>query len=125
MGPQGHRRNYASFVYMLIAPALVTFAVGLLAPNRSGPGPVNLTKHFSRIGALFSKVLAGYTFVMWFDGPLFAGQAPFGIVGLFHPLIIAAFLVPSFTMSVRANTIAASVVIASMLAVMTARYSGA
>jgi hypothetical protein len=45
---------------------------------------------------------------MWFDGPLFAGQAPFGAVGLLHPPIIAALLV-----------------IASMLTVMVARYSGA
>ena len=117
--------NYASFVYMLLAPTLVTFAVGLLAPSRTGTGPINLERHFSKIRGLFSKVLVGYTLVMWFDGPLFAGQAPFGIVGLAHPPIIAAFLVPSFTNGVRANLLAASVVIVAMLAVMTARYSGA
>ena len=117
--------NYASFVYMLVAPTLVTFAVGLLAPGRTATGPINLERHFSRIRKLFSKTLVCYTLVMWFDGPLFAGQAPFGIVGLVHPLIIAAFLVPSFTNDARTNSLAASVVIVAMLAVMTARYFGA
>ena len=116
--------SYASFVYMLVAPTLVTFAVGLLAPSRTRAGEVDLMKHFSRIRSLFSKVMTGYTLVMWFDGPLFAGQAPFGTVGLLHLPIIAAFLVPSFTNSARANTIAASLVIVAMLAVMTVRYSG-
>jgi hypothetical protein len=115
--------NYVSFVYMLIAPTLVTFAVGLLAPSRGAAGPIDLEKHFSKIRGLFSKVLACYTLVMWFDGPFFAGQAPLGAVGLMHPPIIAAFLVPSFTNGVRANLLAASVVIVAMLAVMTARYS--
>jgi len=117
--------NFASFIYMLVAPTLVTFAVGLLAPGRTTPGPIDLEKHFSRIRGLFSKTLVGYTLVMWFDGPLFAGQAPFGIVGLLHLPIIAAFLVPSFTNGARTNSLAASVVIVAMLTVMTARYFGA
>jgi hypothetical protein len=116
--------DFPSFIYMLVAPTLVTFAVGLLAPDRTAPGPINLERHFSRIRRLFSKTLVGYTLVMWFDGPLFAGQAPFGIVGLVHPPIIAAFLVPSFTNSARANSLAASVLIVAMLAVMTIRYFG-
>jgi len=60
--------NYVSFVYALIAPVMVAFAVGLLVPDRTGTGVINLTEHFLRIRTVFSRVLVGYTLVMWFDG---------------------------------------------------------
>jgi len=114
--------NYASFVYILMAPVLATFATGLLSPIQSKQGPIDLRAHYSRIRRLFSAVLAGYAAVMWFDGPLFAGQAVFGAVGLLHVPIIAADLVPGMTGNDRANAIAAGIVITILLVVMLVRY---
>lgn len=114
--------NYASFVYILAAPVLITFATGLLSPIQSKQGPIDLRAHYSRIRRLFSAVLVSYAAVMWFDGPLFAGQPVFGTVGLLHVPIIAADLVPGMTGNDRANAIAAGAVITILLVVMSVRY---
>ncbi|MGI9200230.1 MAG: hypothetical protein ACR2QL_04175 [Woeseiaceae bacterium] len=115
--------SYGSFIYMLIAPVLVTFATGLLLPSLSGSGPIDLRAHYSRIRRMFSFALASYATVMWFDGPLFAGQAIFGTVGALHIPIIAADCVPAITDNDRANTLAAGLVIAILLTVMFVRYA--
>jgi hypothetical protein len=60
---------------------------------------------------------------MWFDGPLFAGQAVFGTVGALHIPIIAADCVPGISGNDRANALAAGVVLAILLIVMFVRYS--
>ena len=117
--------SYVSFVYMLIAPTLITFAVGLLAPDNAASGHVDLERHFAQVRKPFSRALVAYTIFMWFDGPFFAGQAPLGAVGLMHPPIIAAFMVPGITSDTRANVVASGVLIAVMLTVMFLRYSGA
>ena len=115
--------NYGSFVYILVAPVLVTFATGLLSASQSSADPIDLRAHYSRIRRLFSLVMVGYAVVMWFDGPLFAGQAVFGTVGALHIPIIAADCVPGISGNDRANTLAAGVVIAILLIVMFVRYS--
>jgi len=115
--------NYGSFIYILIAPVLITFATGLLSPSQSRSDSIDLRQHYSRIRRLFSLVMVGYAGVMWFDGPLFAGQAVFGTVGALHIPIIAADCVPGLTGNDRANAIAAGVVITILLIVMLVRYS--
>jgi len=115
--------SYGSFIYILIAPVLVTFATGLLSPSQSSSDAIDLRAHYSRIRRLFSLVMVGYAGVMWFDGPLFAGQAVFGTVGALHIPIIAADCVPGISGNDRANTLAAGVVIAILLIVMFVRYS--
>jgi hypothetical protein len=115
--------NYGSFIYILLAPVLVTFATGLLSPSQSSSAPIDLRSHYSRIRRLFSLVMVGYAGVMWFDGPLFAGQAVFGTVGALHIPIIAADCVPGISGNDRANALAAGVVIAILLIVMFVRYS--
>jgi hypothetical protein len=115
--------NYGSFVYILVAPVLITFATGLLSPSQSNSGPIDLRAHYSRIRRLFSLVMVGYAGVMWFDGPLFAGQAVFGTVGALHIPIIAADCVPGISGNDRANALAAGVVLGILLIVMFVRYS--
>ena len=115
--------SYASFIYILLAPVLITFATGLLSPSHSSSGPIDLRAHYSRVRRLFSLVMVGYGSVMWFDGPLFAGQEVFGAVGALHIPIIAADCVPGISGNDRANALAAGVVLAALLVVMFVRYS--
>ena len=115
--------SYASFLYILVAPILVSLATGLLAPTQSSAGPIDLHAHFGRIRVLFAAVMVAYTSFMWFDGPLFAGQAVFGPVGIMHIPIIVACAVPGVTKSYRANLIAPGSVIVALVTVMILRYS--
>ena len=115
--------SYASFVYILVARLLVSFATGLMSPNHSNSGPIDLRAHYARIRRLFSAVYVTYALFMWFDGPLFTEQAVFGAVGMMHVPIIAATVVPGVSGNDRANTVAASTVIAVLLVVMVVRYS--
>jgi hypothetical protein len=115
--------NYGSFLYILVAPILITFAMGLLSPNQSSSGPIDLRAHYSKIRRLFSSVMVGYAAVMWFDGPLFTEQTVFGTVGILHIPIIAADLVPGISGNDRANAVAAGAVIAILLIVMFVRFS--
>jgi hypothetical protein len=117
--------SYASFVYILIAPILVTFATGLLSPEQTSSDVVDLEAHYLRIRRLFATVYVLYAIVMWFDGPLFAGQAVFGPVGLMHVPIIAAAVLPAFTASRRITAAAAAVEVVVLLGVMALRYSSA
>lgn len=66
-----------------------------------------------------------YAGFMCFDGPLFAGQAVFGKVGVMHIPVIGATLVPMLSGNDRANSAAACAVILILLVVMAIRYSGA
>ncbi|NOX70373.1 MAG: hypothetical protein GXP15_14380 [Gammaproteobacteria bacterium] len=115
--------HYGSFLYILIAPILITFATGLFSPIQSDSGPIDLQAHYLRTRRMFSAVFAAYVSVMWLDGPLFTEQAVFGVVGMLHIPIISAALVPSVSASPRANSISASTVIATLLIIMVARYS--
>jgi hypothetical protein len=115
--------SYASFVYILAAPVLVSFATGLMSPSQSKSGPIDLRAQFARIRKLFSAVFVVYALFMWFDGPLFTEQAVFGPVGMMHIPIIAATVVPGVSGNDRANAVAASTVITVLLVVMVVRYS--
>ena len=94
-----------------------------MSPVQPTSGPIDLQAQYSRIRRPFSAALVAYVIVMWFDGPLFAGQAVFGIVGLLHVPIIVADLIPGVTGNRRANTAAAGTVIAILLMIMVVRYS--
>ena len=117
--------SYVSFLYILVAPVLVTFATGLLSPNLPRSGPIDLQAQYARVRRLFSVSFIAYVFFMWFDGPLFTEQAVFGKVGIMHIPIIAATLVPGMSENDRANSVAASAVIAVLLIVIAVRYSTA
>ena len=117
--------SYASFLYILVSPVLITFTTGLLSPNQSKSGPVDLQAQYARVRKLFSMVFFAYVGFMWFDAPLFAEQAAFGIVGMLHIPIIAAVLVSGLTENDRANAVAASAVITVLLVIMVVRYSTA
>ncbi len=120
---RGIEWSYVSFLYILAAPVLITFATGLLSPNQSKSGPIDLREHFARIQRIFSVVFTAYVCFMWFDGPLFTAQSVFGTVGIMHIPIIAATLVPGVSGNDRANAVAASTAIALILFVMAVRYS--
>jgi hypothetical protein len=115
--------DYGSFLYILVAPILITFATGLLSPIQPNSGPIDLQAHYSRTRRAFSAALVAYAGVMWFDGPLFAGQAAFGNIGLLHIPIIAADMIPGVSSNRRANAAAAGTVIAILLIIMVVRYS--
>jgi len=117
--------SYASFIYILAAPVLLTFATGLLSPGRSNSGPIDLQSQFGRVRRLFSAVFCAYGVFMWFDGPLFAGQDALGAVGALHVPIIASSIVLGLSDNRRTNAIAASVTIAMLMVVVVIRYSTA
>ena len=85
--------TYLSFVYILIAPTFVFFANGLLVHEGPDDTPINLPLEFERVRPLFMALMIGYVTAMWFDGPLFAGQPPLGMVGIMHTPLIAAYTV--------------------------------
>jgi len=114
--------NYVSFLYILVSPVLISFATGLLAPAQAGTGPIDLATHFDRVRRLFAGILTAYVLVMWFDGPLFAGQAVFGKIGVMHIPIIAANLMPALTASHRVHAVAAAVAIGMLFILMILRY---
>ena len=115
--------SYASFIYILIAPVLITFATGLLSPEQNESGVVDLEAHYLRIRPLFSAVFALYAVVMWFDGPIFAGQAIFGPVGMMHVPIIMACALSALTAARKVTAAAAAVTAAVMIVIMILRYA--
>lgn len=116
--------DYATFIYILIAPTLVSLAVGLIAPDQSGSGPIDLQMQFTRIRKTFASVFSVYVLAMWFDGPLLAGQDPLGPIGVLHVPILAASLIPFFSVGRRANIFAPCVVLAMLVLVMVKRFLG-
>lgn len=112
--------NYASFLYVLIAPVLITFAAGLLAPDRAESGPIDLSAQFLRIRPIFTKAILAYVLVMWFDGPLLSGQDAFGLVGLLHIPLLAALswsLIDTGTRQQKITPIAMIIVLLFVIAV--------
>ena len=115
--------NYVRFLYILIAPIVLTFATGLFSPNRSGTDSIDLKAHFERIRLLFASAFMIYGMVMWFDGPLLAGQNVFGAVGLLHVPILAGTSLALFTRNYRANVIGPAMIITILLAIMAFRFA--
>jgi hypothetical protein len=116
--------NYAMFMYVLIAPVLVAFAVGLLAPDRSDTASNDLALQFERVRRPFAVVFCAYVLAMWFDGPLLAGQAALGPVGLLHVPILAGGALALATAGHRANVMAPCLASAALATVMLIRLLG-
>ena len=114
--------NYAGFMYILIAPTLIAFAVGLLAPDRSASN--DLAQQFARVRRPFGAVLSAYVLAMWFDGPFLAGQDALGAVGLLHTPILAAAATPFLAQGHRANVAAPCVASATLATIMVIRFLG-
>lgn len=117
--------SYPSFVYILIAPTLISYAISLLAPNTAGTGTIDIPTQFEKIRKLFSKVMFTYVAIMWFDGPLLAGQNAFGFVGLMHIPVLIGVAVPWFTGNKLANTIAPLINILLIMFIMAIRFMAA
>jgi hypothetical protein len=113
--------NYAAFMYVLIAPVLIAFAVGLLAPDRSDSASDDLALQFARVRRPFAVVFCAYVLAMWLDGPLLAGQAAFGSVGLLHMPILAAGVLALVSSGHRANVFAPCIASTALAAVMAIR----
>jgi hypothetical protein len=95
--------NYASFLYILIAPLLIFLAVGLLTPERTDPDSNDMQRQFARVRRPFAGLVCAYVLVMWFDGPILAGQDRWGAVGLLHVPILAGAALDLVTENRRAS----------------------
>jgi hypothetical protein len=114
--------NYATFLYILIAPLLIFLAVGLLTPDRTDPDSNDMQRQFARVRRPFGALVCAYVLAMWFDGPLLAGQDPLGGIGLLHLPILAAAAVPLATEGRKANLLAPALFITSLAMIMVIRF---
>ena len=115
--------NYASFLYILIAPIVLSFAASFLAPDRPESGPIDLAAHFSRMRQPFAAALFVYVLAMWFDGPIFAGQRVLGLIGLLHLPIIGAVILAFFSNGRVANIVAPCILIGAVMFAIFVRLS--
>jgi hypothetical protein len=97
-----------AFFYVLLAPALLFFAIGLLIPDRLGEEPTDLKEQFFAVRHLYLAVMIAFIVLCWFDGPILGGQPVFGRLGWLHPGWIGALLVGMVTDNARVHTLAAS-----------------
>lgn len=70
--------SFPAFFYVLLAPTLLFFAIGLLIPDRIGEEPIDLKDHFSGVRHFFLTAMLVFVVLTWLDGPLLAGQPLFG-----------------------------------------------
>ena len=118
--------TYPSFIYVVLGPTLLFFAVTLLIPERIGEGSIDLKDHFLGVRRLFMMVMLAFIVLAWFDGPLLQGQAVFGRLGWIHGGWIGALLVGISTDDTRANTLAAAAwVVLIMFAIVIRFFPGA
>ena len=109
--------TYGAFLYTLLAPTLIFFVVGLVAQERSAEGEIDLKVQFDSVRPLFLSLQMAYVMVLWFDGPLFAEQDPFGIVGAMHIPMLGAILIALLNRRRVAQTVA-PIFVLTMLAVI-------
>jgi|GEM_PF-1591238 len=117
--------NYASFLYVLIAPIFLGLAVGVIAPDRPDAGQIDLVEQFARARKPFALAMFAYLLAMWFDGPLFAGQPVFGLVGLLHIPGIVAAVIAFWSKGHITNVVAGGVSVLVVLAIIGVRLSAA
>ena len=116
--------TYLSFMYVLIAPIMVAFSVGLLIPDSSDSASNDQSAQFARVRRPFAAVTFCYALAMWFDGPLIVGQDPLGAIGLLHVPMVAATAVTFATPGRLANIVAPSVLLAALCGVIVIRILG-
>lgn len=114
--------NYAAFLYILIAPTLMFFAVGLLAVKNVGDGEINLETEFEQVRPLFLAILFAYVLVMWFDGPLLAGQEPLGAVGILHAPMLAVYATGILSSNKRVQIAVPILITVALSVVMVVRF---
>jgi hypothetical protein len=110
--------TYGAFLYTLLGPTLVFFVVGLLAQERSVKGEIDLRAQFDGVRSLFLTLQIAYVTVLWFDGPLFAEQDPFGIIGAIHIPILGALLFALLNRGRVAQTVVPVFVLAMVSVIM-------
>lgn len=114
--------DYASFLYILVAPMLISLATGLIAPDRSAPGSLDMMGQFNRVRRPFAALFLAYVLAMWFDGPLLAGHDPLGAVGRLHLPILLGGILALVTDNRKANLVAPILVFTTMVAVIIVRF---
>jgi hypothetical protein len=113
--------NYASFLYILVAPLLIFLAVGLLTPERTDPDSADMQRQFARVRRPFAGLVCAYVLVMWFDGPILAGQDPWGPIGRLHlPILAGAAL--AFPEKRKASLFAPALFIVTLVVIMIIRF---
>ena len=117
--------NYISFIYILIAPVLIALAVGVIVPDRTQPVQLDMEQQFHRVRRPFAGLFSVYVLAMWFDGPLLAGQDPFGAIGLLHIPILVGTLLALQGRSGIASLIAPMLFITPLAMVMAVRFQAA
>lgn len=115
--------NYASFLYILIAPIMLSFAASFLAVDRPERGPIDLSAHFSRISSPFLMAMFVHVLAMWFDGPMFAGQRVFGFIGLLHIPMLGGYALALLSKRRLAEILAPCITLGMLVTIMVIRLS--
>ena len=109
----------------MIAPVFLGLAVGVIAPDRPDTGQIDLTEQFARARKPFALAMFVYLLAMWFDGPLFAGQPVFGLIGLLQIPGIVAAVIAFWSKGRIANVVAGGLIVLIVLAIIGVRLSAA
>jgi hypothetical protein len=114
--------NYASFLYILAAPILISFGTGVLMPEDTSAKRISLETQYLRVRRLFFVTMTGYGIFMLFDGPLLSNQSLFSNVNLFSLVLLADTVIPIFTSNKSINVACGGLSIIMVVSVMVARY---
>lgn len=117
--------NYASFLYILMAPILISFAAGMLMPEETDAKVISLESHYLRVRPLFFVSMTGYGVFMLFDGPLLSGQSLSSGTNIFTLVLLMDTVVPMFTPNKHINAAFGGLSIALVVSVMVTRYLAA
>jgi hypothetical protein len=109
--------NYASFLYILIAPVALSFAVNLIAPERDGNETYDMGAQFDRVRQPFAVAFCIYVLAMWFDGAILAGQDPLAPLGLLHIPALVATAVGFFSKGRAINIVISLIAIATLMGI--------
>lgn len=119
---RGMEWTYPAFVYVVLAPTTLFFAVELITPKQVGTRPLDLRAHFENVRPLFMVVLVAENVLLWLDGPILMGQDAFGLIGLLHLFFVGFLVLGLSTEREGPNRIAALGVLAVLLAAASIRF---
>jgi hypothetical protein len=114
--------TYPAFVYVVLTPTILFFAVELIIPTRVVGHRLDVRDHFRNVRPLFMVVLLAENVFLWLDGPLLMGQAAFGLIGLLHLFFVGFLLLGLSTEREVPNRVAAIGVLAVLLAAASIRF---
>lgn len=106
--------DYPAFLYILVAPILLNFAAGLIAPERRDTGTLDMPTQFAAVRRAFAAVFFAYVLAMWLDGPLLEGQPLFGAIGLVHIPMLCGLAFTFASGGRRASLVAPCIIIAML-----------